>query len=176
MHGMIENLLCLARADSNQVKPQLATFELKPLLEQTWHPFAPTAANRSIRVDWMMPAELLVQTDRERLAQVLTNLFDNAVHYVNEKGTIAIGAAANNGSVQLTISNSGSRVPETQADRVFDRFWRGDTSRTGDGARSGLGLSVCKRLVALMGGSIKANSTVGGTFAVQLILPAQPNS
>jgi two-component system OmpR family sensor kinase len=171
MHGMIDNLLMLARADANQVAATLAPTNLDDVLEDAWRRFKKAAEQRELTLDWSVPTDLCVQTDREKLRHVLSNLFENAVRYTNEGGTISVGTETANGSTILRMANTGSRISASDASSVFDRFWRGDRARTEIGVHCGLGLSVCRRMMSVLGGQIRASSTEGGEFVVEISLP-----
>ncbi len=171
MHAMIDNLLLLARADANQIPAACSVVNLDELLEDTWRRFQKAAEQRGLQIGWEVSPGLCVETDREKLSHVLSNLFDNAVRYADEGGQIGICAAAEGDSAMLRISNTGSRVSSEDAARVFERFWRGDPARTDIGTHCGLGLSVCRNMMNMLRGSIRASSTEGGEFVVEISLP-----
>ncbi len=131
------------------------------------------AAERNLEVHLHLPDACRVATDRDKVRLVLDNLLDNAVTYANAGGQLTISLEAADGHVKARIVNIGSCVSEKHAERVFNRFWRGDTSQTSDAdaRRCGLGLPLCRKLVNLLGGSISVVTTEGGTFAVTTILP-----
>lgn len=174
MQQMVENLLELARADAGQLEVASEAADLVALLKDCWMPFAHRAAERRLEVAWELPESCPVTTDRTKVRLILNNIFDNAVTYADAGGQVTIALHPDNGRVNVSISNTGSRVAEVDVGRVFDRFWRGDAARTakGNGRRYGLGLPLCQKLVTLLGGSINALTTSGGTFAVFVALPA----
>ena len=133
--------------------------------------FKNAAEQRSLKIDWTVPTDLCIQTDREKLRHVISNLFDNAVRYADAGGQISVSTETANGTTRLRIANTGSRISAADAASVFDRFWRGDTARTEIGIHCGLGLSVCRRMVSALGGEIRACSEEGGEFAVEISLP-----
>src|SRR5262249_52557349 len=114
-----------------------------------------------------------VQTDRDKLLHVLSNLLDNAVSHADEGGQIRVTARPDNGDATIRISNTGSQLSPEEAANVFERFWRGDEARSEIGVHCGLGLSVCKKMMAVLRGSIRAESSKGGKFAVEISLPAE---
>lgn len=174
MHAMVDSLLILARADAGGVPVAPSTFELRALIDEAWRPFVERAAARELRVTRIGNADRPIHVDREKLRQVLNNLFDNAVSYADEGGAIRIVFGVDTSRLRITIANTGSRLSPEQAGLVFDRFWRGDASRTDTGSHCGLGLSITKELVQLIGGTIQAQSTEGGEFVVHVELPAAP--
>ena len=171
MHGMIDNLLLLARADADQVPATVGSVNLDDLLTDAWRRFKRTAEQRGLKVSWDVSPDLSVQTDRDKLLHVLSNLLDNAVRYADEGGTISIAAQRANGAASVRIANTGSRIGAEDAARVFERFWRGDPSRTEIGIHCGLGLSVCRKMIGVLQGSISARSEIDGEFVVEIDLP-----
>jgi two-component system, OmpR family, heavy metal sensor histidine kinase CusS len=172
MHAMVDSLLVLARADAGGVPVSPGAFSLSEIVEEAWHPFAARAAGRALQVSRAVDIDCAVFADRDKLRQVLNNLFDNAVTYADEGGAVRMVLDADAASVRLTVANTGSRLSPEQAAQAFDRFWRGDAARTDTGTHCGLGLSITRELVQLLGGTIRAESTAGGEFAVTIELPA----
>ncbi|HEX4794888.1 MAG TPA: ATP-binding protein [Humisphaera sp.] len=174
LQSLVENLLLLARADAGQVRLNLAAFELRAFIEDCWAPFETTADKQELQIDFQLPDECAVVADRQFLAIVMTNLFDNAVSYCTAGGRIELRVAAtgtqSGTQIILELSNSADVLPTAQLAQVFARFWRGDTSRAATGRHAGLGLSLCKRLLELMGSEIAVQSLANGTFAVHLKL------
>lgn len=183
--AMMDNLLALARAEAGQIPIERKPIDLEPLLRTAWTPFAERAGSRDLQVQWQVPPHCVAVTDPGQLGLVLRNLFDNAVTYANTGGDIRVdcatgGSPANVSSplafVQLRVTNTGSRLSIDDVEHVFERFWRGDKSRTDTGLHCGLGLSLSKRIIELLGGTILA-SVSNGEFTVCLRLPsdnAQP--
>ena len=171
MHGMIDNLLLLARADAQQVQLTREPVCVAELVEDTAAQFSKKAAERSLNVWLDVDPHLLVQTDRERLLHVMKNLFDNAVNYADSGGAIRVSTASGNPHVKIRIANTGSNICADDAAHVFDRFWRGDPARSDVGTHCGVGLSVCQKMIHALGGTICATSSVGGEFVVEISLP-----
>ena len=172
MHAMIDNLLLLARADADQIPTTPASIQLDELLEDLWRRFTKPAEARGLQIIFDIPPDLMIETDRDKLMHVLGNLLDNAVRHANANGQIRVSAQRDNGDAVIRISNTGSRVSADDAANVFERFWRGDESRTDTGLHCGLGLSVCKKMMNVLGGRICATSEAGREFTVEIILPA----
>jgi signal transduction histidine kinase len=105
--------------------------------------------------------------DADRLLQVASALVSNALAYTPAGGEIRVSAEAQGGRWTLLVDDSGPGIPESERDRVFDRFTRLDASRTPATGGFGLGLAICKRLAEAMGGSISAgDSPIGGARLV----------
>jgi signal transduction histidine kinase len=166
MRGLVENLLTLARADARQIGTQRQPVDLASLLRKTWIIFEPRAADRKIAVNWNLAADLTLHSDAGLLAMVISNLFDNAVSYANDGGEISVDLSRSGPDLVLNISNTGSEVSAEDADRAFERFWRGDAARNSAGGHFGLGLALCQRIVNLLGGTIAVRTEKQGVFAV----------
>jgi two-component system sensor histidine kinase ResE len=101
----------------------------------------------------------VISVDPERMEQVLENLVGNALRYTPGGGTIRLSASQDRGMVTLSVTDSGSGIPEDILPHIFERSYRGDPSRSGD--ESGLGLAIAKSIVELHGGSIRVESESG---------------
>ncbi len=170
MHAMVNNLLTLARADARQLTAQSEPIEMAAFLRDCWLPFEVRASQKQLRVEWRLKSEGTICIDKEKMRVVLTNLFDNGVTYTNEAGWIQITTAADSTQYVISIANSGCRLNPADVVRVFDRFWRGDEARSEAGLRCGVGLSLCRKIIEILGGSIAAQ-IVEGTFTVTIAIP-----
>jgi signal transduction histidine kinase len=171
MHAMVESLLLLARAEAGRTGVLSSEFPLCDFLKESWLPFEARALERRLLVRRDCPAEFNVRADREKFRLVLHNLLDNAVSYVDEGGSVRIAVSRPLGALELTVANTGSALPSDMAQQVFERFWRGDNARTQNGGHCGLGLSIARELVKLMGGKIEVDSHIGREFVARVTLP-----
>lgn len=171
MHAMVDSLLMLARADAGTLAVSRKLFSLDELLAESWAALDDRAVQRRLRVERTGCVDEPIHSDREKLRQVLYNVFDNAVSYADEGGTVCIGLARLPEAITLTVSNSGSRLSQDQAQRAFERFWRGDAARSDAGTHCGLGLAISRELLKVIGGTIDVTSAEGGEFRVQILLP-----
>src|SRR5262249_32688262 len=133
------------------------------------------AAERRLRTEWKLDGAARALVDLEAARQVLTNLFDNVVAHAETGGQACTSIVDEEGRVAVTVANTGCTLDKGDATRVFDRFWRGDSSRSGAGQHCGLGLSLCRKLVELHGGSISADIH-DGLFSVTFVLPVAPQT
>lgn len=171
MHAMVDSLLMLARADAGTLVVSRKSFSLDELLGESWAAFSDRAAQRNLRVERTGSLDEPIHSDREKLRHVLHNVFDNAVSYADEGGAVSIALAKLPESISLTVTNSGSRLSQDQAERAFERFWRGDAARSEAGTHCGLGLAISRELLAVISGTISVTSTEGGEFCVRILLP-----
>ncbi len=157
--GIVERLLLLARADAGQVKGRLVEVALRPLVEERWFVLRDRAAARELVLVDELNDDDTVVTDETTLLVVIGNLLDNAVTYTERGGTIRVRRPP--GSL-LEVWDSGP-VPTAEArSRMFDRFWRGDVARSGDGVHVGLGLPLSRAMSRAVGLDLVALAVDGG--------------
>jgi signal transduction histidine kinase len=171
MQQSAEALLMLARLDAGQVMPRKRTVALRPLIESVWEQFAEAAKRKRLVATNELPAEVTCEADPELLQLVLTNLAANAVEYTNDGGRIHIEGRRLDETTELAMGNTGCALGPDEVRHVFDRFWRGDGSRTGTGEHVGLGLSLVQRAVALTGGRVSATVESPDVFRIHIVLP-----
>jgi heavy metal sensor kinase len=170
MRKLIESLLALARLDAGQEVLKRLPFDFSKTISDCVELVQPLADERGVKIiSELSPLE--ITGDAERLAQVVTNLLNNAIQYNNPDGEVRVKLAAENGLAVLTVADTGQGIAAEDLPRVFGRFFRADQSRTGAG-NSGLGLAICKAIVEAHGGTIEVSSeqNVRTTFVVRLPL------
>jgi two-component system phosphate regulon sensor histidine kinase PhoR len=171
MQTMVSDLLMLARLDTKQISFQTEKIQLVELVNSSWQPFSDKATEHQIKFDNSIEANIICQSDRHNLSIILSNILANAVEYVNECGHIRSTACSKDDSVEITISNTGCKLTSEQVAKVFDCFWRADSSRSDTGIHCGLGLALVQRLVKALGGNAFAELLPDGVFVLRIILP-----
>jgi CheY-like chemotaxis protein len=122
-----------------------------------------------IRVEPDLPRA--IETDSQRLEQVLKNLLANAIKFTEEgRVELAVGRAAD-GRLSFAVTDTGIGIPEDQQDSIFEPFRQGDSALNRKFAGTGLGLSICRELVRLLGGEIRVTSVVNGGSTFTVLLP-----
>ena len=116
-----------------------------------------------------MPA---LNTDREKLRQIILNLLDNALKFT-ERGEIKIAASQQNGSFKLAVSDTGIGIPKEELNKIFEEFHRGDSSSTKNYRGTGLGLAIVKQFANLLGGEVAVESEVGKGSVFTVTLPLE---
>jgi len=167
---LARNLLDLSRMDSGAVQVTSGSVELKDVVDSVAREFAAPAVTRESSIDTSgMPEDLVAICDRDRTAQLLRILLDNALKYSPAGGTIEVAGNGGDGgkTVSFIVADCGPGIPSDELNRVFERFYRGRSAGRVRG--TGLGLSIAHELVRLMNGTIEVESSTGGTtFTVTL--------
>jgi signal transduction histidine kinase len=169
---LVGDLQELWRAEARQLPLAIESIDGVQALEAAAGRFRKIAAEREVSVEVgasIGPVE--IRADRERLAQVLDNLIGNAVRYSDPGTSVAVGAVGSDREVIIFVSDRGPGLTREQLDRVFERFYRVERSRSRALGGSGIGLAIVKALVDLMGGRVWAESGgpgQGSTFRVAM--------
>ncbi len=171
MRRLVEDLLDLARIESGHTSLRRDRVSLSALLDSVLANLSIQAKEKQITLlREVEPLPDLVG-DGDRLAQVFTNLVDNAIAHTPPGGQIAVRAVADGGGVQIVISDTGPGIPPEDVNRIFERFYQVDKSRSREARKgAGLGLAICKQIVEAHGGHIRAESgsEEGASFVVWL--------
>jgi signal transduction histidine kinase len=170
---LVAQLLDLSRLESRSVPLDVRPFEVGVVLAHVAREASLSApADVSLVVD--APAGLVASGDAERVHQVVGNLVENAVRHSPRPGRVTIAAAPAGSSVRIAVADEGPGIPEDEADRVFERFYRADAARSTDGGGAGLGLAIARWIVDLHGGTIRVENAEphGCRMVVELPTPA----
>jgi signal transduction histidine kinase len=174
MHRMVLDLLDLARLDAGTADLKMSPLNISALLKAITEKFSPMANKASVMVSVNVPANLPVLfADGDRLAQVFTNLVDNALKFTPAGGTIKLQAEIVQGEMQVSVTDTGRGIPASALPHVFDRFYQADISRSrGRKHGAGLGLAIVLEIVQAHGGriSVRSQDGQGTSFVVNLPL------
>ncbi len=175
LQNLIEDLLELSRLESNEFKLKREKIDLPVVAGLVLSLFRERAERKGIQLLTEIPSGVqAVETDQRALEQVLSNLVDNAVKYCPAGSSVKLRAANGDGSVRLTVEDTGPGISEAHLPRLFERFYRVDAGRSRDVGGTGLGLSIVKHMVEAMGGDVTVRSTVGKGSAFEVRLPLAP--
>jgi two-component system OmpR family sensor kinase len=168
MRSLAESLLTLTRGDED-VPMEVGRYDLGAVAKEATES-ARVAVDGKVWVDFVpIEDEITATFDRERILQVASILLDNAVKYTPEGGSVKVRVEEEDGSVALSVSDTGIGIAEDQLPLVFERFYRADPSRSEGG--TGLGLSIARQIAESHGGQIRAESTPGTGSTFTLLLP-----
>jgi len=169
--ALVDDLQTLASSDAGALNLQRGPIDFAVLVQQTAETFTERFAARGISLQLDVPASLVVSGDPQRLRQLLHNLLENNVRYVESGGWVKIRLVPLSNGAALDIEDSGPGVPKEQLERLFERFYRVETGRSRVAGGSGLGLSICRNIVEAHGGSIRAECSAAGGLLVRVELP-----
>ena len=171
MARLIGDLLTLAQGDAGTWDIRTETVDLDTLLLETAEDFYPIARQKDQFLTLSVPDEALptVTGDGQRLRQILTILLDNACSYTPEGGRITLSAQDSREGILLRVADTGPGIDPAHRERIFDRFYRADPSRS-DRSHFGLGLPIARELSALHGGdlSVERSDSRGTVFLLRL--------
>jgi two-component system phosphate regulon sensor histidine kinase PhoR len=167
---LVDDLLDLSRLESKRISLELGQVDVGRLVEETVARLRPLAGARDFQVQ-PAPQDVVAIADRDRLAQVLTNLLDNAIKFTPEGGRIAVGWRVLNGEVEVSVADTGAGIAEADLPHVFERFYKADRARAATPGGSGLGLAITKHIVEAHGGRIRVSSAPGKGTTFTFTLP-----
>ncbi len=170
LNGLMQNLLTLAKMDEENQNLQMTVFSFSELCDTALQPFYEPAALRQITIQARIQPDLFIQANQEYMQRLLSVLFDNAVKYADSKGTVTVTLQTSAGKILLHVENTCSRLPQDDAEKLFDRFYRADSARTQKNGGYGIGLSAAYAIVKAHKGTISAKYAGGNTviFTVEL--------
>jgi two-component system OmpR family sensor kinase/two-component system sensor histidine kinase BaeS len=178
---LVEDLRLLALAEAGQLLLEKRPMDVGDLLRDAQVNFSPQASDRGVTLALDLPAELpQVMADWRRVTQVLGNLLTNALRHTPEGGCVTLSAAATpprsggagGDMVEITVADTGMGISPEDLPYIFERFWRGEKSRSRVGGETGLGLAIARQLVELHGGTIGVESAPGEGSKFRFTLPA----
>lgn len=173
---LVDDLQQLTKAESAKAFLQRKEFKVLALIEQLLPLFKLRFQSREIKlkVD-VLPPELSLVADFDKLLQTLRNLLENAFRYTSEGGEVTVAGRSGNSFVEISVSNSGEGIAATDLPFIFERFFRADRSRSRDHGGAGIGLAIVKEITEAHGGGVGATSDNGIT-RIWIRIPASQDS
>lgn len=164
---LIEDLLVLSEIE-NRKEADEQVFDVRTALENTVLTLEPLAEDKNINIIMQIDDGISIKGSTDRFRQMLVNLIENAIKYSDEGGRIWVGAEDDGQHVTVSVKDEGMGIAPEHHDRLFERFYRVDKSRSKKVGGTGLGLSIVKHIAALFGAALKVESEVGkgSTFFV----------
>lgn len=159
---MIADMLFVAKADEGRIIPSCEVFDIGSLIDSLVEYYGVAAEEKGVTIRRSGGGEML--GDPLMIRRALSNLLSNAIRHASHGGWVSVEArCAPTGDVAIDVINAGKTIPAESLPRLFDRFYRADTSRTGEGAHSGLGLAIVCSIVEAHGGAASVVSSDGET-------------
>jgi two-component system, OmpR family, phosphate regulon sensor histidine kinase PhoR len=172
MQVLVDDLLDLSRIESGRWQPSRAAVDLEVVAREAWTSLDDRVrARRAELVMELSPDARTLCVDPDALRQVLTNLFDNSLRHIPEGGCIRCTARLEGAGIVVAVHDNGSGIAREHVGRVFERFYRADSSRSREGGGTGLGLAIVKHLVEAHGGRVSAASERGSGTIVTCWFP-----
>ncbi len=170
---LVDDLFELTRIDAGVLTFQVREAALDGVIESCVRGLAAEARAKGVTLETRLASPLPpVRCAPDKVERVLYNLLANALRHTPSDGSIAVVVDRRSGDVTVAVEDTGEGVSAETGERMFDRFWRGESSRTSRG--SGLGLAIARSLVEAQGGRIWAENRPGGGARVAFTLPAAP--
>lgn len=170
LEDLINELFDVARFNSEKIVLEKEEINLNLMLEQIADDFYPTLKEMNKKINFTSDEKTILYADPDKLSRVFNNLIKNAVNYSKENTDIDISIINKENQVTVNITNKGKQIPKEKLDKIFEKFYRLDSSRTSKTGGSGLGLAIAKEIVELHGGKIYAESDMKET-TFSVILP-----
>ena len=167
---LINELFDVARFNSEKIVLEKEEINLNLMLEQIADDFYPTLKEMNKKINFTSDEKTILYADLDKLSRVFNNLIKNAVNYSKENTDIDISILNKENQATVKITNKGKQIPKEKLDKIFEKFYRLDSSRTSKTGGSGLGLAIAKEIVELHGGRIYAESDMKET-TFSVILP-----
>lgn len=168
---LVNDLIDFSKLENNKIKIEAINFNFKNLIENTCQPLVPNATNKGIQLRWDVPEELdaLYISDPYRIKQVLTNLVTNAIKFTQE-GSVSVSVSKDADWISIAVTDTGIGIPKNKQKVVFKEFTQAHSGIEKKFGGTGLGLTIAKRIMELLGGSISLESKehTGSTFTVKI--------
>jgi signal transduction histidine kinase len=167
--ALVNDLFELVQLDAGALRAETQTASLGEVVRSALEACGAQALEKGVRIETSIASsEVLVSP---RLTRAIQNLVQNAIRHTPEDGTVRIHGRDSADNIEVTIEDDGEGIPRAHLDRVFEPFWRGDASRSAEGV--GLGLTLTKRVVEALGGSINVDSNPGQGSRFALVVPSR---
>ena len=167
---LVNDLLTLARLDEGNVKVIKETFNLSDEVVNSALPFDAVAFEKGKILTLDVEKDIIYDGAKDGVKQILNILLDNAVKYAKDGGEIKVSLKKTGARVVLSVYNDGSLIPDAESNKIFERFYRGDSSRSRESGGNGLGLAIAKSIATANKWQIFAESVYSKSMTLTLIL------
>lgn len=169
---IINDLLSLVRMDKSAGQLNISQVDMNVLVELVLKRLSPIARKRDVELVYESIRPVTASVDEVKMTQIITNLVENAVKYNKDHGWVKVTLDADHQFFTIQVADSGIGIPEDSVNRIYERFYRVDKSRSREMGGTGLGLAITRNAILMHRGSIKVESTenVGTTFTVRIPL------
>jgi len=170
LKNLVSDLFELSKLEARQIELRRESFFINELLQDTVQQYRLEAEDKQISLESEISTSVpMVSADLTLMERVLQNLVNNAVKYTPEKGTIRVQVQRSKDEVEIEVRNSGEGIPQDEIPRIFDRYYKVSSQKTGNG--TGLGLAIVKKILELHGININVSSTPGQFTSFSFSIP-----
>lgn len=167
---LVKNLLTLSRMEEDNIEISYHEFDISQCVERIAHSFLAVAESQNKKLDIEVQANLTFHGDEGCIEQLVSTLLDNAMKYSNIKGFIKVSLSSYKKGMKLEVYNTVEQIDVKNLDRLFDRFYRTDESRSRETGGYGIGLSIAKSIVEAHHGRISVGSGDGSSVCFTVVL------
>lgn len=171
MTKLVNDLLLLARADSDLQLLEMEPFSISTAAEEASSPLMPMAKEKDLNVTVSIQPDIEFFGDQSKIKQLIVILMDNAVKYTSKGGSVGLSVNGNRDNIEIIVSDTGEGIAGEDLDKIFERFYRVDKARHSETGGSGLGLSIACWIIKEHHGVIKVDSTVGKGSTFRISFP-----
>ncbi|MCI9465426.1 MAG: HAMP domain-containing histidine kinase [Lachnospiraceae bacterium] len=158
LEDLINEFFEIAKFNLSNITLQYSRISLVRLLEMLLYEFQPMLHEKNLNCSLMVPEDIMIRCDADKIQRVFDNILKNAVTYSFEGTDIDIAVVGEGEVVEITFTNHGDTIPEEKLERIFEQFYRLDVSRSTSSGGAGLGLAIAKQIIELHNGTIMAKS------------------
>jgi signal transduction histidine kinase len=171
MTKLTNDLLYLTQVNYSDIKMIYSDFNMSDTVESIILTMEAVIYENDILLDYSIEPNLTIYGNSEQIKQVVMILLDNALKYTDPNGNINLNLKREYSNIVLSLTNTGEGIPEEHLDKIFDRFYRIDKSRSRNSGGYGLGLAIAKTIVEQHGGKISVKSILNGSTTFKVELP-----
>jgi len=171
MSSLVDDMLSLAKYDYAEQSSFFIDFDLSKTLNSSVLSFEAILFEKNIELNAQIQPDIFLNGEKESIKRLINILMDNAVKNTPENGSISVKLGCDKNKVEIAVKNTGTGIPSEHIEKIFERFYRVDTSRSKESGGYGIGLSIAKSIVEQHKGKIYAQSNVGTDTTFIVILP-----
>ncbi|MEY2841818.1 MAG: hypothetical protein RLY74_959 [Actinomycetota bacterium] len=171
---LVQEIIDLSRLQSSDPLQKAFPVEIEDVIREAINQAQISAESRNIALDVGLMQQAVVIGDRDQLIMAIHNLIENAINYSPEKTKVSVNSTIKEGLIEVSVTDQGIGIPESELGRIFERFYRVDPARSRQTGGTGLGLSIVKHVALNHGGDVRvwSKESVGSTFSI--LLPIAP--
>jgi len=172
LNNLVHGLFELSKLDAKQIEPSPEPFSITELVQDVVMKFRQKTEEAGVNLLSHVPSNpQLVYADIGMIERALSNLIDNAIHYTPADGKVEVTVKSRDNAAEIEIADTGQGISAEDLPHIFDRFYRGDKSRTGNTESTGLGLAIAQKIIELHDGRIEVESEIGVGTTFRFSLP-----